>query len=103
MIAQFIFDFINLLNKLKMKIFILLISLVALNACSTPKPIEIETVTSQNNRNYLVSYLFEQDGCKIYRFEDKGNTVYFSNCNGSGSIMKTDTTNIKYINGNKKN
>ena len=73
MIARFIFDFNNLLNKLKMKIFILLISLVALNGCSTSKPIEIETVISQNNRNYLVSYLFEQDGCKIYRFEDKGN------------------------------
>jgi hypothetical protein len=103
MIAQFIFDFNNLLNKLKMKLFILLAFCVTLIACDAIKELPIETVDSRNNTTYKVSYLFEHDGCKVYRFEDKGNIVYFSNCNGSGSIMKTDTTNIKYINGNKKN
>lgn len=45
------------------------------------------------NGNFEVQYLFEQDGCKVYRFFDGGRAVYFSNCKGK---MQTDvTTNNK--------
>lgn len=30
-----------------------------------------------------ISLLFEIDGCKVYRFYDLGEWVYFSNCAGS--------------------
>ncbi|MDF2192954.1 DUF4884 domain-containing protein [Paraflavitalea sp. CAU 1676] len=46
---------------------------------------------SHNNRTYTVQYLFEHDGCKVYRFYDQGNYVYFTNCNGQ-AIARTDST-----------
>jgi len=41
-----------------------------------------------------VDYLFEHDGCKVYRFYDRGNYVYFTNCRGE-AIVKTDSTEIR--------
>ena len=46
----------------------------------------------QNNQTYEVDYLFEHDGCKVYRFYDKGNYVYFTNCNGNVTAIKNDST-----------
>lgn len=34
------------------------------------------------NGNFTVQFLFEQDGCKMYRFKDGGRYVYWSNCEG---------------------
>jgi hypothetical protein len=34
---------------------------------------------------YKVDYLFEQDGCRIYRFEDNGELHYF--ITGQGEFM----------------
>ena len=45
----------------------------------------------ENNKTYNVEYLFEHDGCKVYRFNDNGNYVYFTNCNGQ-SMVRTDST-----------
>lgn len=33
--------------------------------------------------DYELDLLFEKDGCKIYRFYDDDNYVYWSNCEGS--------------------
>jgi len=54
----------------------LVILILALCACS--KPIDVAT---HNPSDYEVKFLFEKDGCKIYRFWDSGDH-YFSNCLG---------------------
>lgn len=45
-----------------------------------------------NNQTYQVDYLFEHDGCKVYRFYDRGNYVYFTNCQGDVTAIKNDST-----------
>lgn len=32
---------------------------------------------------YTIELLFEKDGCKMYRFNDGGRNVYWSNCQGN--------------------
>jgi len=45
-----------------------------------------------NNETYTVDYLFEHDGCKVYRFYDHGSYVYFTNCNGNVTSIDSDST-----------
>jgi hypothetical protein len=61
-------------------------------SCFYGKPIVREE--PKNNATYTVDYLFEHDGCKVYRFYDRGEYIYFTNCNGE-AIRKTDSTSIK--------
>jgi hypothetical protein len=68
----------------------LLIS-IALFSCSINRIMPISEGPPQNNKDYKVAYLFEHDGCKVYRFQDFSNYVYFTNCNGQ-VIMTTDST-----------
>lgn len=56
--------------------------------------VPLQTKESENNKTYYVDYLFEHGGCKVYRFYDRGNYVYFTNCNGE-AIVKTDSTEIR--------
>lgn len=66
---------------------LLLIALVAiLSSCQK------EAQTTEKAGNYEVQFLFEVDGCKIYRFYD-GRTVYFSDCRGK--IDEQHTTRTK--------
>jgi hypothetical protein len=37
---------------------------------------------SVQNGNFIVEFLFEQNGCKMYRFKDGGRYVYWSDCQG---------------------
>lgn len=60
--------------------------------CATGIP--LQTKESENNKTYDVDYLFEHDGCKVYRFYDRGNCVYFTNCKGE-AIVKTDSTGVR--------
>lgn len=55
-----------------------------------PNPKPIYKQTTENNKDYKVEYLFEHKGCKVYRFQDMGSWVYFTNC--TGEAMKTDST-----------
>lgn len=41
--------------------------------------------TATNNSEFHVDFLFEKDGCKVYRFKDAGNPVYFTDCRGKAS------------------
>ena len=43
-------------------------------SCYTGIP--LKSGKSENNRTYEVSYLFEHDGIKVYRFFDMGKDVY---------------------------
>jgi len=72
----------------------LLAGCLAAGSCSVryaQKP--LVTGAPENNKTYKVEYLFEHDGCKVYRFYDYGNYVYFTNCNGQ-TMARTDSTII---------
>jgi hypothetical protein len=72
--------------------FIYLFILLGLTACKVQQPITKEV--SKNNKDYTVEYLFQHDGCKVYRFKDGSYYVYFTNCNGE-AIARTDSTAVK--------
>jgi hypothetical protein len=67
----------------------LLGTILSFSSCYTGRP--LTQAPSQNNRTYEVSYLFEHDGCKVYRFYDMGNYVYFSNCKGNVTAISSDS------------
>ena len=60
--------------------------------------IPVSRVTPENNKTYTVDFLFEHDGCKVYRFYDYGNHVYFTNCNGDVTSIGKDSTDISTVN-----
>ncbi len=66
-------------------------------SCKTTREPISKTVPF-NNKTYEVQYLFEHDGCKVYRFFDYGNYVYFTNCNGSVTSVVNDSVQIQVIN-----
>ena len=70
--------------------------LLMASACTVQHPITKEQAI--NNKDYTVEYLFEHEGCKVYRFKDHNSTgtyyVYFTNCNGD-AIAKTDSTTVR--------
>lgn len=66
---------------------IALFSIVA--SCTISRP--LTSGSSDNNKTYKVEYLFEHDGCKVYRFMDYGNYVYFTNCEGNTTAIGTDS------------
>lgn len=44
-----------------------------------------DPVTSVQNGNYKVEFLFEQNGCKMYRFQDGTRYIYWTDCQGKVS------------------
>lgn len=75
-----------------MRYFLLSIATLSLVACGTAR-IPLSTQPPENNGTYKIDYLFEHDGCKVYRFYDMGNYVYFTNCTGQ-AIARTDSTMV---------
>ncbi|MFV0417384.1 MAG: DUF4884 domain-containing protein [Dysgonomonas sp.] len=67
--------------------------LFALSSCYTGRPVAKQV--PQNNNTYKVDYLFEHDGCKVYRFYDMGNYVYFTNCTGEVTAISNDSTAMR--------
>jgi hypothetical protein len=45
---------------------------------------------SVQNGNFTVEFLFEQNGCKMYRFFDGGRYIYWSDC--KGKVQRDYTT-----------
>ncbi|MGC1390171.1 MAG: DUF4884 domain-containing protein [Bacteroidales bacterium] len=76
----------------------LLILIVSCEFLSCTRQIPISKVTPENNKTYKVEFLFEYDGCKVYRFQDYGYPVYFTNCNGEITSIKSDSTKNRTIN-----
>jgi hypothetical protein len=62
-------------------------------SCTPSRP--IYNKPAKNNGDYLISYLFEHDGCRVYRFVDGGNCVYFTSCNGETSYQADSITVIR--------
>ncbi len=63
---------------------------LVMTSCFTQVP--LTKSPSNNNNTYNVAYLFEHDGCKVYRFYDRGLYHYFVNCNGNATVMSSDST-----------
>jgi hypothetical protein len=76
----------------------LLMLIVSCELLSCASQIPVSQVIPENNKTYQVDFLFEHDGCKVYRFRDQGNTVYFTNCNGDVTGFNGDSTRIRTIN-----
>ena len=75
-----------------MKKYLPLLLILPAAGCFTQQPLLKEA--PKNNGTYKVEYLFEHEGCKVYRFYDRGQYVYFTNCNGE-AIAKTDSTEVR--------
>lgn len=71
------------------KLFVLLFIIAGLSSCYTSIP--LKQGKSENNETYKVSYLFEHDGVRVYRFMDMGNYVYFTT-KGDVTSIKSDST-----------
>ncbi len=67
-----------------------------LSACFAPSAISVNQ--AQNNADYTVSYLFEHDGCRVYRFYDawSGSYVYFTT-QGDVTSIPNDSTRRQTI------
>lgn len=73
-----------------------IVGALMLHSCIIERP--ISEAPPANNKTYEVSYLFEHDGCKVYRFYDKGHWVYFTNCKGEVTSIKADSTQERVVN-----
>lgn len=82
--------------KISVKIIVLALLIVGAYSCMFQRP--IVTNVSSNNDTYQVSYLFEHEGCKVYRFYDRQHYVYFTNCNGETTSIERDSTENRIIN-----
>jgi hypothetical protein len=71
------------------------IIILAMSSCYSNKPITEQRAI--NNETYQVDYLFEHDGCKVYRFKDRGNYIYFTNCTGDVTSLSSDSTRERTI------
>jgi hypothetical protein len=40
---------------------------------------------------FTIDLLFEHEGCKVYRFRDNGEYIYYSTCQGTFFNRKTET------------
>jgi hypothetical protein len=76
----------------------LLILLTGCGIFSCSRQIPVSKSIPENNKTYQVDFLFEHDGCKVYRFTDHGNRVYFTNCTGDVTSLRADSTEGPTIN-----
>ena len=66
---------------------LLLVCNACLSSCVSQIPLTKEKPV--NNSTYQVEYLFEHEGCKVYRFMDMGHYIYFTNCKGDVTSIDT--------------
>ncbi|MCD8032147.1 MAG: DUF4884 domain-containing protein [Bacteroides sp.] len=76
---------------MKKTVAILLVGTVLFLFSSCSPQIPLARGQADNNRTYQVQYLFEHDGCKVYRFYDMGNYVYFTNCSDHTTAISNDS------------
>lgn len=83
-----------MIMKTLIRTFILFFCITGLASCYAGIP--LKSGKSENNQTYEVSYLFEHDGVKVYRFLDLGNYVYFTT-RGDVTSIKNDSTRKRTI------
>lgn len=86
--------------KVLVKLLLCLFLTIGISCCSSSIP--LKQGKSENNATYNVSYLFEHDGCKVYRFYDNGNYVYFTT-KGDVTSIKNDSTKERTVTIQMKN
>ena len=82
-----------------MKQFLPIVLILPFTSCIYGEP--LHKGAADNNNTYRVEYLFEHEGCKVYRFYDYGRYIYYTNCNGQ-TIATTDSTAVYSSNHTKK-
>lgn len=75
--------------------FLLALMIASFITTSCSHAIPITTESPKNNQTYEVDFLFEYEGCKVYRFYDRGHSVYFTNCKGDLTAFVNDSTIIR--------
>ena len=65
---------------MNVKLAIALFSVLAILQGCSKDPISVEV---SSNTNVTVDFLFEHDGCKLYRFVDGGKPIYYAKCRES--------------------
>ena len=87
-------------GKAMKKLVQLSVLLFALSAIASCMPLErsVSVKKPDNNPDYKVNYLFEHDGCKVYRFYDSwsGSYVYFTT-QGEVTSIKNDSTHRRTV------
>lgn len=73
-----------------------ILAAILLYSCIPQKAISVQK--AKNNKDYKIEYLFAHDGCKMYKFQDGFNWIYFSNCNGDTTYNQGDTIMTRSIN-----
>ena len=64
-------------NKLRYSLYAVLACVfISLTSCKG------DAKTAVQDGDFKIEFLFEKDGCKMYRFKDGGRYIYWSNCNG---------------------
>ncbi|NMA72576.1 MAG: DUF4884 domain-containing protein [Bacteroidales bacterium] len=75
---------------------LLILSIISITSCAFGtygNPVSMNI--PDNNKTYEIYYLFEHNGCKVYRFYDRGNYVYFTDCTGSVTSITNDSTQTR--------
>jgi hypothetical protein len=52
---------------------------------------DAQSTSQSSNPGISVDFLFEHDGCKLYRFNDNGHSVYYSKCMSSSTVSWNET------------
>lgn len=80
--------------KKETKVLLLAMCAFALAGCGvqTPKGKVLITRQPDTCADYRVTFLFEADGVRVYRFQDYGHSVYFTNANGNTRYSYTHRT-----------
>ncbi len=71
----------------KILLFIVVLLFLILCCSAEGKPVKVEKPDTNENYDFCVVFLFEVEGCKIYRFLDGGYYHYFMI--GSGQVINT--------------
>lgn len=75
--------------KKKITFLLLTMSAILFYSCGS---VPLSQGPSYNNPTYDVSYLFEHEGVKVFRFYDRGNYVYFTQPTHDVYSVKDDST-----------
>ncbi|NDW17953.1 DUF4884 domain-containing protein [Dysgonomonas sp. 216] len=78
-----------------LSIYLLVILTTFLGSCVSTYPTALNQTSPSNNNTYTVSYLFEHEGVKVYRFYDNGQYVYFTNCGGEMTSINNDSIGVR--------
>lgn len=83
---------------IKTSVFVAVITLFFSCTILRPRQRPVSSVTPNDNQTYKVEYLFEHEGCKVYRFLDDGHFVYYTNCNSDVTSIENDSTQTRVVN-----